>query len=209
MVCSSYRDRKYRPKEIFIKKIKKYILRIYISIAGPVNFLKSFLHCYFIYHYKERCHYQWARIKPRTEEWQIIIWFSSFTDSNSPANGGKVWEGLTNRKALRVRGSGLVELRANPYLSFYTFLPPSGWAGQAGSEWEPHFLLSSEGKTVSSQSSSSCQGWRWWRLKAVRRSGRRSNWRKAISRNSRGLWTTARWQQGSSLTVSISGNLAI
>ena len=81
--------------------------------------------------------------------------------------------------------------------------------GQAGSEWEPHFLLSTEGKTVSSQSSSSCQGWRWGRLKAVRRSGRRSNWRKAISRNSQGLWTTARWQQGSGLTVQISGILTI
>ena len=119
--------------------------------VGPVNFVKSFLHCYFIYHYKERCHYQWARIKPRTEEWQIIIWFSSFTDSNSPANEGEVWESLTNRKGLLVRGSGLVDLRANPYLSLSTvFLPPWLWAGQPE--------ISSSALTITSQSSTASDG---------------------------------------------------
>ena len=155
------------------------------SLAGPVNFLKSFLHCYFIYHYKERCHCQWARIKPRSEEWQIIIWFSSFTDSNSPANEGEVWESLTNRKGLLVRGSGLVELRANPYLSLSTvFLPPWLWAGQPE--------ISSSALTVTSQSSSPRQWWISGRLKAVWRSRTRSNWRKPISRNSPELWNTAR-----------------
>ena len=104
--------------------------------AGPVNFVKSFLHCYFIYHYKERCHCQWERIKPRTEEWQIIILFWSFTDFNSPANQQRAEEGLTNGKASAGCGSGLVFLRANPYLSLSTFLAPWLWARLVA-----HFLL--------------------------------------------------------------------
>ena len=28
---------------------------VWINVEGPIHFLKSFMHCCFIYHYKERC----------------------------------------------------------------------------------------------------------------------------------------------------------
>ena len=41
--------------QILYLHLPKISRNVWINVEGPIHFLKSFMHCCFIYHYKERC----------------------------------------------------------------------------------------------------------------------------------------------------------